>query len=78
MADAVVSQATDWARPSRRGQSLAKLLIRRRLRRVRIICPASLRTRDLAGTERLSLGSVSETLLKYAPCSVLIVRRSRA
>jgi nucleotide-binding universal stress UspA family protein len=35
-------------------------------------------TKDLAGTERLSLGSVSEALLKYAPCSVLIVRRARA
>ncbi|MEW6246337.1 MAG: universal stress protein [Nitrospirota bacterium] len=34
--------------------------------------------RGLTGTERLSLGSVSEALLKYAPCSVLIVRRSRA
>ncbi len=35
-------------------------------------------TRGLTGAERLSLGSVSEALLKYAPCSVLIVRRSRA
>ncbi|GIW54600.1 MAG: universal stress protein [Nitrospiraceae bacterium] len=35
-------------------------------------------TKDLVGPERLSLGSVSEALLKYAPCSVLIVRRSRA
>lgn len=29
-------------------------------------------------SERLQLGSVSETLLKYAPCSVLIVRGWRA
>lgn len=35
-------------------------------------------TRGLTGAERLSLGSVSESLLQYAPCSVLIVRRSRA
>lgn len=31
-------------------------------------------SRGLTGTERLQLGSVSEALLKYAPCSVLIVR----
>ena len=35
-------------------------------------------SRGLTGTERLHLGSVSETLLKYAPCSVLIVRGVRA
>lgn len=35
-------------------------------------------TRGVTGTERLSLGSVSEALLAYAPCSVLIVRRSHA
>ncbi|HXF94400.1 MAG TPA: universal stress protein [Nitrospiraceae bacterium] len=33
-------------------------------------------SRGLTGAERLSLGSISEALLKYAPCSVLIVRRS--
>ena len=31
-------------------------------------------SRGLTGSERLQLGSVSETLLKYARCSVLIVR----
>ena len=31
-------------------------------------------SRGLTGTERVQLGSVSETLLKYAPCSVLVVR----
>lgn len=32
-------------------------------------------SRGLEGTERLRLGSVAEHVLKYAPCSVLIVRR---
>lgn len=35
-------------------------------------------SRSLTRTERLHLGSVSESLLKYAPCSVLIVRGARA
>ena len=35
-------------------------------------------SRGLTGSERFRLGSVSETLLKYAPCSVLIVRGWRA
>jgi nucleotide-binding universal stress UspA family protein len=35
-------------------------------------------SRGLSVRERLQLGSVSETLLKYAPCSVLIVRGTRA
>lgn len=35
-------------------------------------------SRGLTGMERLHLGSVSESLLKYAPCSVLIVRGARA
>lgn len=35
-------------------------------------------SRGLTGTERLHLGSVSESLLKYAPCSMLIVRGARA
>jgi len=35
-------------------------------------------SRGLSGRERLQLGSVSETLLKYASCSVLIVRSKRA
>lgn len=35
-------------------------------------------SRDLTKSERLYLGSVSESLLKYAPCSVLIVRGTRA
>ncbi|MDH5669628.1 MAG: universal stress protein, partial [Nitrospira sp.] len=34
-------------------------------------------SRGLSGRERLQLGSVSETLLKYATCSVLIVRSKR-
>lgn len=33
--------------------------------------------RDLTKSERLHLGSVSETLLRHAPCSVLIVRGVR-
>jgi len=35
-------------------------------------------SRALTKSERLHLGSVSESLLKYAPCSVLIVRGTRA
>ncbi len=35
-------------------------------------------SRGLSHQERLHLGSVSESLLKYAPCSVLIVRGARA
>jgi nucleotide-binding universal stress UspA family protein len=35
-------------------------------------------SRDLTKTERLYLGSVSESLLRHAPCSVLIVRGARA
>jgi nucleotide-binding universal stress UspA family protein len=35
-------------------------------------------SRSLTRAERLHLGSVSDTLLKYAPCSVLIVRGARA
>ncbi|WP_447601401.1 universal stress protein [Nitrospira sp. Nam80] len=35
-------------------------------------------SRGLSTAERLQLGSVSETLLKYAACSVLIVRGPRA
>lgn len=35
-------------------------------------------SRGLSRQERLHLGSVSEALLKYAPCSVLIVRGARA
>jgi len=35
-------------------------------------------SRGLSGRERLQLGSVSETLLKYASCSVLIVRGTHA
>jgi nucleotide-binding universal stress UspA family protein len=35
-------------------------------------------SRGLSKAERLQLGSVSETLLKYAACSVLIVRGPRA
>jgi nucleotide-binding universal stress UspA family protein len=31
-------------------------------------------SRGMTGSERLALGSVSEALVKYAPCSVLIVR----
>lgn len=34
--------------------------------------------RDLTKTERLHLGSVSESLLRHASCSVLIVRGARA
>jgi nucleotide-binding universal stress UspA family protein len=34
--------------------------------------------RDLTKSERLHLGSVSESLLRHAPCSVLIVRGVRA
>lgn len=32
-------------------------------------------SRGLEGTERLQIGSVAESVLKYAPCSVLVVRR---
>ena len=35
-------------------------------------------SRDLTKSERLHLGSVSESLLRHAPCSVLIVRGTRA
>ena len=35
-------------------------------------------SRDLTKIERLHLGSVSESLLRHAPCSVLIVRGTRA
>lgn len=35
-------------------------------------------TRGLTKNERLYLGSVSESLLRHAPCSVLIVRGARA
>ncbi|MBL8073887.1 MAG: universal stress protein, partial [Nitrospira sp.] len=35
-------------------------------------------SRDLTKSERLYLGSVSESLLRHAPCSVLIVRGARA
>jgi nucleotide-binding universal stress UspA family protein len=35
-------------------------------------------SRDLTKSERLHLGSVSESLLRHAPCSVLIVRGRRA
>jgi nucleotide-binding universal stress UspA family protein len=35
-------------------------------------------SRELTKTERLYLGSVSESLLRHAPCSVLIVRGARA
>jgi nucleotide-binding universal stress UspA family protein len=35
-------------------------------------------SRDLTKNERLHLGSVSESLLRHAPCSVLIVRGTRA
>jgi len=35
-------------------------------------------SRELTKSERLYLGSVSESLLRHAPCSVLIVRGSRA
>ena len=35
-------------------------------------------SRDLTKSERLYLGSVSESLLRHAPCSILIVRGARA
>ena len=35
-------------------------------------------SRGLSHQERLHLGSVSEALLKYAPCAVLVVRGARA
>jgi len=35
-------------------------------------------SRDLTKSERLHLSSVSESLLRHAPCSVLIVRGARA
>jgi nucleotide-binding universal stress UspA family protein len=35
-------------------------------------------SRDLTKSERLHLGSVSESLLRHAPCSMLIVRGTRA
>lgn len=35
-------------------------------------------SRALTKSERLHLGSVSDSLLKYAPCSVLVVRGARA
>ena len=35
-------------------------------------------SRDLTKSDRLYLGSVSESLLRHAPCSVLIVRGARA
>ncbi|MGE3977001.1 MAG: universal stress protein [Nitrospira sp.] len=35
-------------------------------------------TRGLTKNERLYLGSVSESLLRHVPCSVLIVRGARA
>ncbi len=35
-------------------------------------------SRDLTKSERLYLGSVSESLLRHAPCSILIVRDARA
>ena len=35
-------------------------------------------SRDLTKSERLHLGSVSESLLRHTPCSVLIVRGARA
>jgi len=35
-------------------------------------------SRELTKSERLYLGSVSESLLRHAPCSVLIVRGARA
>ena len=35
-------------------------------------------SRDLTKSERLHLGSVSESLLRHAPCSILIVRGRRA
>jgi nucleotide-binding universal stress UspA family protein len=35
-------------------------------------------SRELTKSERLYLGSVSESLLRHAPCSVLIVRGAHA
>jgi len=35
-------------------------------------------SRELTKSKRLYLGSVSESLLRHAPCSVLIVRGARA
>jgi nucleotide-binding universal stress UspA family protein len=35
-------------------------------------------SRDLTKNERLYLGSVSESLLRHAPCSVLVVRGTSA
>lgn len=35
-------------------------------------------SRELTKSERLHFGSVSESLLRHAPCSVLIVRGRRA
>jgi len=35
-------------------------------------------SRELSKDERLHLGSVSDSLLRHAPCSVLIVRGTRA
>jgi nucleotide-binding universal stress UspA family protein len=35
-------------------------------------------SRELTKSERLYLGSVSESLLRHAPCSILIVRGKRA
>ncbi|HET9867557.1 MAG TPA: universal stress protein, partial [Nitrospira sp.] len=35
-------------------------------------------SRRLTKTERRHLGSVSESLLRHAPCSVLVVRGARA
>lgn len=35
-------------------------------------------SRGLTGTERLQLGSVSDAVVKYAPCSVLVVKSWRA
>lgn len=35
-------------------------------------------SRGLTGSERLLLGSVSESVVKYASCSVLVVRKGRA
>jgi nucleotide-binding universal stress UspA family protein len=35
-------------------------------------------SRELSKSERLHLGSVSESLLRHAPCSILIARGPRA
>jgi nucleotide-binding universal stress UspA family protein len=35
-------------------------------------------SRTMTKTERLHLGSASESLLRHAPCSILIVRGTRA